>query len=85
MSPFTGRPRWRPRAPANKPSAELSGQFAGEALQPRSRFRKLDQCCFVVIAIYSRRASLQFGVDDPPNGQCGLLVAQCVFSRKTTP
>jgi hypothetical protein len=24
-------------------------------------------------------------VDDPPNGQCGLLVAQCVFSRKTTP
>jgi hypothetical protein len=24
-------------------------------------------------------------VDDPPNGQCGLLVAQGVFSRKTTP
>jgi hypothetical protein len=39
----------------------------------------------VLIAIIDgRRTSLQFGVDHPPNGQSGLLVAQCEFSLKTT-
>jgi hypothetical protein len=63
---------------ALQPSAELSNQSAGQAFQLRRRLGKLVQCCFLIIAIDGRRTSLQFGVDHPPNGHCGLIIAQCV-------
>jgi hypothetical protein len=59
-----------------RPSAELSDQSGGQALQLRARLRKLVQCYLVIVAIDGRRTGLQFAVDHPPNGYCGLLVAQ---------